>query len=60
VKLISVNLPESYLMALDDLMLAGFYPSRSEAIRTAVRQLIQTEASIKSGIQELKERNLAQ
>jgi Arc/MetJ-type ribon-helix-helix transcriptional regulator len=59
-KVISVNLPEPYLEALADLERAGFYPSRSEAIRAAVRDLIQTDAGIKSGIQELARRNLGQ
>jgi len=39
-KLISVNLPESYLNGLDKLVKEKQFPSRSEAIRTAIRELL--------------------
>ena len=39
-KLISVHLPEGYIDALDRLVEMGLYPSRSEAIRVAIRDLI--------------------
>ena len=38
---ISIKLPASYLSALDDLVKAGVYPSRSEAIRDAIRKLLE-------------------
>jgi len=40
VKTITLNVPESYLGCLDDLVRQGMYPSRAEAIRTAVRDLL--------------------
>jgi len=41
--LISVHLPAQMLQELDDLVKTGVYPSRSEAIRVAIRDLILRE-----------------
>jgi len=43
VKLITVYLPESYLRALDELVEERYYPSRAEAIRVAIRDLLNKE-----------------
>jgi Arc/MetJ-type ribon-helix-helix transcriptional regulator len=43
-KLITLQLPEPYIQALDRLIKAKKYPNRSEAIRLAVRDLIYSEA----------------
>ncbi|KKN60548.1 hypothetical protein LCGC14_0530860 [marine sediment metagenome] len=43
IKLISVNLPESYLNMLENLVVAGRFPNRSEAIRVSIRDLIKLE-----------------
>jgi len=42
-KLVTVMLPEAYLEGLDELVRAGVYPSRSAAIRAAVRGLLKLE-----------------
>ncbi|MFX1293661.1 MAG: ribbon-helix-helix domain-containing protein [Promethearchaeota archaeon] len=42
-KLITVNIPETYLEDLEELLRAGMYSCRSEAIRIAVRDLIWDE-----------------
>ena len=42
-KLITVYLPESYLKALDELVEERYYPSRAEAIRVAIRDLLNRE-----------------
>jgi len=42
-KLVTVLLPEAYLEGLDELVRAGVYPSRSAAIRAAVRDLLKLE-----------------
>ena len=42
-KLVSVHLPEKYIELLEQLVEMGLYPSRSEAIRVAVRDLIRRE-----------------
>lgn len=42
-KLITVNCPESYVEAMDELIRRGMYPSRSEIIRIAVRDMLKQE-----------------
>ncbi|MEM2094289.1 MAG: ribbon-helix-helix domain-containing protein [Candidatus Bathyarchaeia archaeon] len=39
-KLITINLPESYLKDLDELVKIEMYPNRAEAIRIAVRDML--------------------
>jgi len=50
VKLISVNLPETYLEILEILVADGKFPNRSEAIRVGIRDLIKTEYLIEERI----------
>ncbi len=38
--LISFHLPKSYVDVIDELVRRGVYPSRSEAIRAALRELV--------------------
>lgn len=52
IKLISVNLPESYLNLLEVLVAQGNFPNRSEAIRVAIRDLIKTEYLIEESIEK--------
>lgn len=42
-KLITLYLPEPYIKALDQLVNERFYPNRAEAIRVAIRDLINVE-----------------
>ena len=42
-KLVTVLLPEAYLEGLDELVRENMYPSRSAAIRAAVRDLLKRE-----------------
>lgn len=42
-KLITIYLPEPYLEALDELVNKRYYPHRAEAIRAAIRDLIEVE-----------------
>lgn len=42
-KLITLYLPEPYIKALDQLVNERFYPNRAEAIRVAIRDLIDNE-----------------
>ena len=42
-KLTTFKLPQTYLSALDELVLNGIYANRSEAIRSAIRELLTTE-----------------
>ena len=43
-RLITLHLPEPYILALDRLVEEKMYPNRSEAIRVAVRDLLKVEA----------------
>lgn len=38
--LISFHVPQSYVDSLDELVRMGIYPTRSEAIRAALRELL--------------------
>ncbi|MFX1276486.1 MAG: ribbon-helix-helix domain-containing protein [Promethearchaeota archaeon] len=42
-KIITINLPEKYLSAIQTLNDLGIYPSRSEAIRIALRDFLNEE-----------------
>ena len=42
-KLVTVMLPESYLEGLHELAREGMYPSRSAAIRMAIRDMLKME-----------------
>jgi len=42
-KPITVKLPEALLKGLDELVKEGVYPNRSDAIRSAVRDLLRRE-----------------
>jgi len=49
-KLISVNLPETYLKVLEILVAEQKFPNRSEAIRVAIRDLIKTEYLLEESV----------
>ena len=42
-KLITLNLPEIYIRELDNLVNECYYPNRAEAIRIAIRDLLNDE-----------------
>jgi antitoxin ParD1/3/4 len=42
-KIISVQLPHGLIKAMDKLVEQGIYPSRSEVIRSAIRELLKKE-----------------
>ncbi len=46
-KIVSLYLPEGYIKQLDQLVEEKFYPNRNEAIRMAVRDLINSEGFLK-------------
>ena len=47
--LISVHIPKQMLDELDELIREGRFPNRSEAIRTAIRDLLLRERERKKG-----------
>ncbi len=42
-KLVTVKLPEALIEGLDELVRSGMYPSRSSAVRAAVRDMLKRE-----------------
>jgi len=42
-KLVTVKLPEALIDGLDELVRSGMYPSRSSAVRAAVRDMLKRE-----------------
>jgi antitoxin ParD1/3/4 len=46
-KLVTVKLPEALIEGLDELTSSGMYPSRSAAIRAAVRDMLKKELWIR-------------
>ncbi len=51
-KIITINLPEKYLEAIQTLNDLGVYPSRSEAIRTALSEFLSDELKMFESLDE--------
>ncbi|NHJ20499.1 MAG: ribbon-helix-helix protein, CopG family [Candidatus Lokiarchaeota archaeon] len=51
-KIITINLPEKYLEAIQTLNDLGVYPSRSEAIRTALSEFLEHELKMFDNLEE--------
>jgi Arc/MetJ-type ribon-helix-helix transcriptional regulator len=51
-KIITINLPEKYLEAIQTLNDLGIYPSRSEAIRTALSEFLEEELKMFNDLEE--------
>ncbi|EEB73884.1 ribbon-helix-helix domain-containing protein [Thermococcus sp. AM4] len=46
-RIISVQVPQSFVNAMDQLVRRGVYPNRSEVIRAALREFLKKEMSTK-------------
>ena len=53
-RILSVFIPESYIESLDILVAEEIFPNRSEAIRSAIRDLIRNELLLKDAIARRK------
>ena len=51
-KIITINLPEKYLAAIQILNDLGKYPSRSEAIRIALKDFLDNELTMYQSLEE--------
>jgi Arc/MetJ-type ribon-helix-helix transcriptional regulator len=51
-KIITINLPEKYLQAIQILNDMGIYPSRSEAIRIALRDFLSKELKMYNDLED--------
>jgi Arc/MetJ-type ribon-helix-helix transcriptional regulator len=59
VKIVTVNVPESYIDAIEKLVGEnGLYPSRSELIRCAVREFLLRELKIVTNVGKYKENEI--
>lgn len=56
-RLITLNLPEPTIRQLDDIVRRGYHANRAEAIRAAIRDLIQLDKK-RSQKKEVKECNI--
>ncbi|MHA1999011.1 MAG: ribbon-helix-helix domain-containing protein [Candidatus Helarchaeales archaeon] len=56
-QIVTVNLPSVYIDAIATLTKKGQYPSRSEAIRVALRQFLKDELEMVEVLLEIKEEN---
>ncbi|RLG77075.1 MAG: CopG family transcriptional regulator [Thermoprotei archaeon] len=53
-RLVTVKIPEIYLEGIDELVKLGRYSSRSEVIRTAIRDLLKKELWFSDKSDELR------
>jgi Arc/MetJ-type ribon-helix-helix transcriptional regulator len=53
-KIITINVPERYLKAIEELSKRGKYPSRSEAVRVALEKLIKSDLEMYQDLGKLK------
>lgn len=51
-KIITINLPEKYLNAIQTLNEMGIYPSRSEAIRIALKDFLTEELKMYNDLED--------
>ena len=51
-RVITVKVPKAYLEELNRLVEAGLFPSRSEAIRIAIRDLLRRELWAARGVKQ--------
>jgi len=59
----TINVPDSYLDCIEVLINMGFYPSRSEAVRAALKQFLKRDGKFveeieTSNFREMKESQL--
>lgn len=53
-KVITVKVPKAYIDELNKLIEAGLFPSRSEAIRIAIRDLLRKELWIEQDVRRIR------
>lgn len=56
-KMITLFVPEKYLEAIENLISSNHFPNRSEAIRSAIRDLIIKEYKLDEKLEMSKDRN---
>lgn len=49
-KIVTINIPDQYLDCLEIMVNMGFFPSRSEAVRQALKQFLVHEQTVNEGL----------
>ena len=57
-KIVTINIPNQYLDCLESLVNLGYFPSRSEAVREALKQFLEHEEVFNDGLNPVKFHNL--
>ena len=60
IKIVTINIPDQYLDSIQTMVNLGFYPSRSEAVRQALKQFLVSEAAFTEDIETEKFAKLKQ
>jgi Arc/MetJ-type ribon-helix-helix transcriptional regulator len=50
-KIVTINIPDQYLDCIQSMVELGFFPSRSEAVRVALKQFLVRESEINDGFE---------
>ncbi|MCF2140933.1 MAG: type II toxin-antitoxin system ParD family antitoxin [Candidatus Lokiarchaeota archaeon] len=50
-KIVTINIPDQYLDGIETMVNLGFYPSRSEAVRQALKQFLAREAQFSEDLE---------
>lgn len=51
-KIATINVPDAYIDCIETLVNLGFYPSRSECVREAIKQFLNRETGINDHLQK--------
>jgi Arc/MetJ-type ribon-helix-helix transcriptional regulator len=49
-KIVTINIPDQYLDCIEVLVNNGFFPSRSETVREALKEFLTNEAEVNKGL----------
>ncbi|MHA1620436.1 MAG: ribbon-helix-helix domain-containing protein [Promethearchaeota archaeon] len=60
IKIVTINIPDQYLDSIQTMVSLGFYPSRSEAVRQALKQFLVRETEFTDDMEPEKFAKLKQ
>lgn len=49
-RITTINIPDQYLDCIESMVNVGFFPSRSEAVREALKHFLAKEAELNKGL----------
>ena len=50
-KIVTINIPDQYLDCIEVMVNNGFFPSRSECVREALKEFLTNEAELNNGLE---------